>query len=337
MPQPKNRHRRYIRSMFHYQHGLKITALDLAVDYTRRQPRGFVSHAHADHMARHELAFCTPETAALYRHRLGDHRIRPMPLGESLEWRDHRLTTHAAGHCLGSAMLHVETDEGSMLYTGDFKLGASVTAAPADPPEADVLVMESTFGDPRYQLPPREEVIEQLIRTVQLILNSGRTPLIHAYVMGKSQEVTKLLTQRGIPVQQHPLTFEMSQVYEQLGCKLGDFKRYDDQYLPGHVVIAPPFMQQAPRLRNLGRTSSIVVTGWAHSPRGRQTSGADFAIPLTDHADYTELLKCIDLVQPRIIYCTHGPVAFVDDLCRRGLDARPLTSLRGNPFQPCRV
>jgi hypothetical protein len=66
-------------------------------------------------------------------------------------------------------------------------------------------------------------------------------------------------------------------------------------------------------------------------------SGADFAIPLSDHADYTELLKCIDLVQPRIIYCTHGPESFVADLCRRGLDARPLTSLRGNPFQPCRV
>lgn len=321
--------------MFHYNNGLKITALDLAVDYCRRQPRGFVSHAHADHMARHELAFCTPETAALYRVRLGDRRVRPMPIGEPLEWQDHRLTTHAAGHCLGSAMLHVETAAGSMLYTGDFKLAASATAAPANPPRADVLVMESTYGDPRYQLPPREEVIEQLIRTVQLILNSGRTPLIHAYVMGKSQEVTRILTQHGIPVQQHPLINEISQVYEAQGCPLGDFKCYDDRYLPGHVVITPPFMQKAAPLRNLGRTSTIVVTGWAHAPRGRQAAGADFAVPLSDHADYNELLECIDRVQPRIIYCTHGPAAFVDDLRRRGFDARPLDALRGDPFRPC--
>jgi len=319
--------------MFHYTNGLKITALDLAVDICRRQPRGFVSHAHNDHMARHELAFCTPETAALYRARLGDHRTRLMPIGEVLEWRDHRLTTHPAGHCLGSAMLHVATEQGSMLYTGDFKLDPSETAAPADPPRADVLVMESTYGDSRYQLPPRDEVIEQLIRTVNLVLNAGRTPVIHAYVMGKSQEVTRILTQHDIPVQQHPLIHEISTIYEACGCSLGNFSLYEDQPLPGHAVIIPPFMQKVPKLRNLGRVSTIVVTGWAHAPRARQASGADFAIPLSDHADYNELLACIDRVQPRIIYCTHGPLAFVDDLRSRGFDARPLHTLAGDPFR----
>lgn len=319
--------------MFHFDKGLKITALDLAIDICRRQPRGFVSHAHNDHMARHELAFCTPETAALYQARLGKRRTRLMPLGEPLEWRDHRLTTYAAGHCLGSAMLHVETPQGSMLYTGDFKLRPSATAAPADPPKADVLIMESTYGDSRYALPPRNEVIEQLIRTVQLVLNAGRTPLIQAYVMGKAQEVTKILTQHGIPVLQHPLIYKVSLVYEQQGCGLGSFACYGNEYLPGHAVIAPPFVQTAAPLRNLGRTSRIVVTGWAHAPRGRQQHGADFAIPLSDHADYNELLECIERVEPRIIYCTHGPVAFVDDLCQRGFDARPLAAVRGDPFR----
>ncbi len=320
--------------MFHYANGLKITALDLAIDYCRRQPRGFVSHAHADHMAKHELAFCTPETAALYRARLGERRTRLMPIGEPLDWNGHRLTTHAAGHCLGSAMLHVQTEAGSLLYTGDFKLAASATAAPADPPRADVLVMESTFGDPRYCLPPRNEVIEQLVRTVRLILSGGRTPVIHAYVMGKSQEVTRILTEHDIPVLQHPLIHELSLIYEQQGCSLGNFSRFGTEYIAGHAVIIPPYTQKAVPLRNLGRTSTIVVTGWAHAPRGRQTQGADFAIPLSDHADYNELLECIDRVQPRIIYCTHGPLAFVDDLRRRGFDARPLAALQGNPFHP---
>lgn len=320
--------------MFHYHHGLKITALDLAIDYCRRQPRGFVSHAHADHMARHELAFCTPETAALYRARLGERRTRLMPLGEPLEWHGHRLTTHPAGHCLGSAMLRVESATGSMLYTGDFKLRPSATAVPANPPRADVLVMESTYGDPRYRLPPRDEVIEQLVRTVNLVLSSGRTPVVQAYVMGKAQEVTRILTQHGIPVLQHPLVHLISEIYEQQGCPLGNYRCYGSEYVAGHAVIVPPFRQQAAPLRNLGRTSTIVVTGWAHAPRGRQACGADFAVPLSDHADYNELLECIERVGPRIIYCTHGPESFVDDLRGRGFDARPLASLRGNPFAP---
>jgi putative mRNA 3-end processing factor len=318
--------------MFHYDKGLKITALDLALDVCRRQPRGYVSHAHSDHMARHELAFCTPETAALYKARLGDRRTRLMPLGERLEWREHSLTTYAAGHCLGSAMLHVECEHGSMLYTGDFKLGRSATAAPANPPRADVLIMESTYGDEVYRLPPRDEAIEQLVRTVQLVLNSGRTPLIHAYVMGKAQEVTKILTHYGIPVLQHPLIYDVSLVYEAQGCPLGNFACYADAYVPGHAVIVPPATQIAATLRGLGHTSRIVVTGWAHAPRSRGWQRADFAVPLSDHADYTELLECIERVQPRIIYCTHGPASFVDDLCRRGFDARPLNTLRGDPF-----
>ena len=56
--------------VFHFDRGLKLTRADLAIDFRRRQPRAFVSHAHADHMARHEYALCTPATAALYRQRL---------------------------------------------------------------------------------------------------------------------------------------------------------------------------------------------------------------------------------------------------------------------------
>ena len=96
--------------MFHYDRGLKLTDIDLAIDFRRRQPRGFISHAHADHMAPHELAFCTPSTGRLYQHRQGKHRlIRALPFGQTMDWNATRLTTYPAGHVLGSAMLLAET------------------------------------------------------------------------------------------------------------------------------------------------------------------------------------------------------------------------------------
>src|SRR5437867_8636892 len=71
-------------SMFHYDRGLRITSIDLGVDMRRRQPRGFISHAHTDHMARHELAYCTPATAELYQHRYGPRPTHSMRFGEPL-------------------------------------------------------------------------------------------------------------------------------------------------------------------------------------------------------------------------------------------------------------
>src|SRR5262245_43633093 len=135
--------------MFHYSNGLRLTKIDLAIDVRRRQPRGFVSHAHADHMARHELTFCTPHSARLLEHRYGRLFFHELPYYEPFEWDDIRLTTLPAGHILGSAMLLVEQAGHSLLYTGDFKLGPSFTAERASLPHADVLVMESTFGRPQ--------------------------------------------------------------------------------------------------------------------------------------------------------------------------------------------
>jgi Cft2 family RNA processing exonuclease len=111
-------------SMFHYDAGLFLTRAQLAIDVRRRQPRCFVSHAHADHIARHELALATPVTARLYRHRLGArHRVIEMPFRKPIDFGNVRLTAYPAGHCFGSAMLLAEDGEQSLLYTGDFKLG----------------------------------------------------------------------------------------------------------------------------------------------------------------------------------------------------------------------
>ena len=50
----------------------------------------------------------------------------------------------------------------------------------------------------------------------------------------------------------------------------------------------------------------------------------DHAIPLSDHADYDELLAAVDQVAPRVVYCTHGPESFVDCLRSAGHNAHVL-------------
>lgn len=312
--------------MFHYDRGLMITRAGLAVDVRRRQPRGFVSHAHADHMARHEWAFATPDTAALYRHRLGDRlRVREMPYGEPIELGGVQLATFSAGHCLGSAMLLAEDSDERLLYTGDFKLGDSLTAAPAEPPAADILVMETTFGSPKYRLPPREQVIEQLLEEVHSALGEGVTPVVHAYALGKAQEVTAILTRAGLPVLQHPTIAAVSDVYQACGVDLGDYAAYAGRPLEGHVVITLPKTMERFRLAGMRSVRSIAVTGWAMDARTRHRQSVDVALPLSDHADFDELLQLAQQVAPRKIYTTHGPPGFDEHLREAEFDAQPLT------------
>ncbi len=312
--------------MFHYEGGLKLTRADLAVDFRRRQPRAFISHAHADHMARHEYALCTPETSALYQFRLGKRRTREMPYRVPIEFGGLRLTAYPAGHCLGSAMLLAEDGEQSLLYTGDFKLGPSATAEQAELPRADILVIESTFGSPDYRLPPREQAVEQLVALVQQTLADGATPVITAYALGKGQEVTRLLTDRGIAVLQHRKIHEISRVYETLGVSLGHYELFEGRAGPGQVVLVTP---GTPTLDRLDREVRIAVTGWAMDERTKHRLRVDHAVPLSDHADYDDLIEAVGRVGPRKVYCTHGPDSFVDRLCEEGYDAQPL----GRPAQ----
>ena len=251
-----------------------------------------------------------------------------MPLGEAIEFGSSRLTALAAGHCLGSAMLLAEDSDGSFLYTGDFKLGESLTAAVAEPRQADILIMESTFGRPQYRLPPRAQVIEQLLETVHHTLAEGRTPVIHAYALGKSQEATKILTSNGIPVQQHRDVWAISQVYEACGMQLSsesaDVTLYEGKPLVGHAVVTVPKMMKSYRLAGLRDTTSIAITGWAADPSTKYRMRVDLALPLSDHADFDQLIEMVRLVEPKRIYCTHGPREFVDHLLDAGFPAEPL-------------
>jgi putative mRNA 3-end processing factor len=311
--------------MFHYDSGITLTRCGLAIDHGRRQPRAFVSHAHSDHIARHEWAIATPGTAALYRHRLGSEmRVRELPFGESYTLGDVALTPYPAGHCLGSAMLLADDGHERLLYTGDFKLAPSLTSEPIEPVQADILIMESTFGHPRYRLPSRQLVIERLLEGVDRAIARGQIPTILAYALGKSQEVTAILTQAGHKVVQHPTIASVSAVYRRQGVDLGAYRVQTTPLEPGEVLVTLPRAARDYRACGGRDMFTIAVSGWAMHPSTRYRLGADLALPLSDHADFDELITFARSVEPQIVYTTHGPVEFADHLRDAGFNARPL-------------
>lgn len=271
------------------------------------------------------MTLCTAETAAFCQVRLkGKHNFKIMKYFEPLSWGGLKLIAYPAGHILGSAMLYAEDEDSgqSLLYTGDFKLGPSATAMEAVPVHADALVMESTFGTPKHRLPPREETIAAFLAEIKTCMNYQRTPVVYAYSLGKSQEITKILTEAGFPVRQHKSIYAMSKIYESFGVNLGDVVELQERIAaPDRVLMVPP---RVGLFETQTEPTTFAVTGWAAESGAKYRLGVDFAFPISDHADYDDLIEMVQRVAPKIVYCTHGPVSFVDRLHDLGFNARPL-------------
>ena len=309
-----------------YRKGVWLPQVGWWLDAQTRTPRSFVSHAHSDHIARHPEILCTPATARFLHGRMpGRRTVTELPFG-----RAHPLefgvtaTLHPAGHILGSAQILLEHEShGMLLYTGDFKLRPGLAAEACATPHADVLVMETTFGLPRYAFPPDAEVIAQLLAFCQSAVADGATPALMCYSLGKSQEVLCALATANLPVMLHAETLRLTRIYAQLGVKFPPFRDFDAREVAGHVVICPPhgrgLLSRVPAVR------TAAITGWALDPGAIYRLSCDAAFPLSDHADFPDLLRFVELVQPKHVFTLHGFAReFAQTLRARGVDALAL-------------
>ncbi|MEO6055194.1 MAG: MBL fold metallo-hydrolase RNA specificity domain-containing protein [Chthoniobacterales bacterium] len=302
------------------------------LDSLKSRAFGVVSHAHSDHAAWHDETLLTPATAALMRVRRA-HRnklIHEMPFHESKDYLDSRITLIPAGHVLGSAQVYVESEEGSLLYTGDFKLRASRTAELATFLHADVLVMETTFGLPRYRFPEAEEVIAQIVEFCRKAIEEKCVPVLMAYSLGKAQEIIACLADTGLGIVLHPSIFKMTRVYEKFGVAFPSYKQAGTVDLAGQVLICPP--HERPRPSEKLRVA--MISGWALDRSAVYRYRCDAAFALSDHAGYEDLLKHVENVAPKRVYTTHGfTEEFARDLRERGIEAFALDGVNQLEFR----
>ncbi|HHI77550.1 MAG TPA: MBL fold metallo-hydrolase [Gammaproteobacteria bacterium] len=126
---------------------------------------------------------CFGRTAA-YRH--------PLHLG-----REIAATFYDAGHILGSAcvLLEVKRRKGRprrILFSGDLGQGGRpILRAPAHPPEAEIVVMESTYGDRRHK--PLGPSVEELYDAILDTFRRGGNVIIPSFALERTQEILYFL------------------------------------------------------------------------------------------------------------------------------------------------
>ncbi|QDE99615.1 MBL fold metallo-hydrolase [Myxococcus xanthus] len=309
------------------RNGMHLTGTPLSLDAKRKSPLCFVSHGHSDHIARHESTIATAATLRFMTHRLGPVREpREVPFRQPFELGPLVLELLPAGHILGSAQLRVTRPDGRrIVYTGDLNVAPSLTAEATEVAECDTLVIESTFGHPRYRFPPRPEVLGQVEQWLRMQLECGAVPVLLGYPLGKSQEAMKHLAGRGFPLVAHSSIYEVAQLYAELGVPIENLRCYDGKVEPGEVLFFPPHHARGGALAPLWPRATAVLTGWAVDRGAVRRYGADVAFPLSDHADFPGLVSYAKATGAREVLTCHG---FAEELAQAlrdaGMDARPL-------------
>jgi Cft2 family RNA processing exonuclease len=312
------------------QHGLYVPAAGLYLDARWAPDTVFVSHAHADHCSRADRIVCTPETAVLHEARRGRRETLVVPYGEAVQSRDAEIVLHSAAHCLGAAMLEVRTAHGVLVYTGDFKLRPNPLTPPSAIPRCDVLLTECTFGEPRYRFPPDDALVRELCAFADSALAADATPVVLAYALGKGQEALYHLTSHGFDVMLHGAIANMCRVHVELGHSFpgpGMWSRYRRGEVGRRVLLTTPNTRNTAMVQGLARKRIVQLTGWALHPGAHAIyKGCDLVLPLSDHADYDELVRTARESGARQIYTVHGPETFAGRLRALGLNAEHLAT-----------
>jgi DNA ligase 1 len=307
---------------------LHLPEAGLWLDPREPRPLAFVSHAHSDHTGRHERTIATPLTLALMHARMGGtgHGDIPLPFGETLRLDTFSIRLLPAGHVLGSAQCHVETASGTLLYTGDFKLRRGASAETAEHVHAETLVMETTYGLPRYVFPPSAEVVAAMVRFCHETLEDGMTPVLLGYSLGKAQEILASLEGAGLAAMLHPSIAKLVPIYRAAGIGFPVHREWDPPNAAGHVVVCPPTAAGSRAIASIGKRRVAAVTGWAMDPGAIHRLRCDAVFPLSDHAGYDDLVRHVERVNPRRVLTLHGFASqFAADLRARGIEAWALT------------
>lgn len=118
---------------------------------------------------------------------------KPHAYGKTVALSEHcQLTLHDAGHILGSSIVEIQLEERGqkkkLVFTGD--LGKKSTVLLHDPTvltEADVVMMEGTYGDRDHRL--MEDTYQQFKALLHEAWERGGNIMIPAFAVGRTQEL----------------------------------------------------------------------------------------------------------------------------------------------------
>lgn len=269
-----------------------------------------VSHAHSDHVS---IGAANPFPYSMTAPTFGliEAKIPPKAHTRQHSFKKHIHSEDAkfsfvnSGHILGGGQVVAEGDM-KVCVTTDFKLQDSIVMPGAEIVPCDVLVIESTFGMKEFSFPARELVYEDMRAWMEEAVKNNHLPVLAGYATGKAQELTKIVNEYSdLTPYVHESIFDKNKVHDAHGEKLGEYVKIDHNLKDAELLILPPSLCAPHVLHAIsvsaGKTiASAKCTGWVWK------ESFDRTFPLSDHADYAQLLEYVKQSNPKQVYTHHG-------------------------------
>jgi putative mRNA 3-end processing factor len=264
-----------------------------------------LSHAHGDHVTEGADRIVASElTAALAAERVDgfDPTLVDPPHVDLVD----------AGHVAGSrAAVVTDPDTGRRYcYTGDCSTRDRFYLQGFEPPDADVLVIESTYGRPEYVFPPTDQVVAEIHDWLEDTMS--RPVLLFGYALGRAQKLQRVLADSA-----RSRTFvtdavaDLNTVIETHRDVAFPAERYgrDVDLQPGDALVLPMGSARLNWIQSLvdrhdARTAGF--SGWAVDDSFVYRRELDAGFVLSDHCDFTELVDVVRAIDPERVYTQHG-------------------------------
>lgn len=312
-----------------FPEGIYVAPADAWVDPGKPKPRALVTHGHADHArGGHSAVWATPETLAIMACRYGPQPGTAVGYGEVLRLGEVDVSFVPAGHVLGSAQIVLDHAGERVVISGDYKRRSDPTCAPFEPVPCDVFITEATFGLPVFHHPDTPSEIDRLLE--RLHANPDRCLLVGAYALGKAQRLIMELRRRGHhdPVYIHGALQRLCDLYGEFGVVLGDLRPATGagkDELKGKVVLCPPGALNDRWSRRLPDPITAMASGWMRIRQRARQRNVELPLIISDHADWDELTRTIEELEPREVWVTHGREdALIHWCAQRQIKARDL-------------
>jgi metallo-beta-lactamase family protein len=117
--------------------------------------------------------------------------FQPVDFYETVKVNDVRVTFRRAGHILGASTILFEAGGRKIVFSGDVGRYNDLIMPPPEPlPDADYLVLESTYGDRDHQ---EEDIMGQLAKIINEASDQGGTIVVPAFAVGRAQHMLHLI------------------------------------------------------------------------------------------------------------------------------------------------